>query len=150
MLKVGAKAPDFELLDQDRRPIRLSDALKQGPVTIFFYPKDFTAVCTREVCAFRDAYAGLSGTQIYGISHDDVTTHKRFQETHQLPYSLLSDPDRKVAALYEASMLFGFRTSRVTYVIGRDGSVLTAFRHELSAQEHVERVRGALRQSENT
>lgn len=146
-MKVGSKAPDFELPDQDGQPVRLSDALKHGPVAIFFYPKDFTAVCTKEVCAFRDSYAELTEVTIFGISHDDVATHKRFQEAHRLPYSLLADRERKVAALYDASSLFGLHTSRVTYVIGRDSTVLTAFRHELNAREHVERVRAALAQS---
>ncbi|MEZ4254467.1 MAG: peroxiredoxin [Polyangiales bacterium] len=99
MLKVGDPAPHVSGRDQGGKPVALGDLWAQGPVVLFFYPKDFTPVCTREACHFRDAYGDLRarGVQVVGVSDDDPESHLRFQEAHQLPYPLLTDEGRAMA-----------------------------------------------------
>ncbi|MBK8169230.1 MAG: peroxiredoxin [Sandaracinaceae bacterium] len=145
MLQVGDKVPDFQLENQDGETVRLGDVLAGGPSVFFFYPKDFTTICTQEVCGFRDAYADLTDVQVFGVSADDVATHRRFKATYALPYSLLADTGRRVAGLFGATWPLGIGGRRATFVLDGNGIVVEAFRHELSAQSHVESVRAALK-----
>jgi len=146
MLKVGERAPDIEATDQHGRPFRLADALEKGPVVLYFYPKDFTPVCTREACLFRDAYEDLTDVagDIVGVSLDAPDTHRRFAERHQLPFPLLADEGKRIAKRFGALQLFGLMTKRVTFVIDRDGIVRGVFHHELSADKHLAEVRKIL------
>jgi len=100
-LKVGDQAPDFTLLDQEGTPVTLSRALQAGPVILAFYPKAFTPGCNKQNSNFRDHYAEVekAGAQVFGVSTDSVETQKKFKTEFKLPYSLLSDPDGKVAKL---------------------------------------------------
>lgn len=124
-LKVGDKAPDFTLQDQDGKPVTLSKALESGPVILAFYPKAFTAGCTKQNSNFRDRYGDVSskGAQVFGVSTDDVATQKRFKDELKLPYALLSDPGGKVAAQYGGTMAVVGLASRSNFVIGQDGKV---------------------------
>jgi peroxiredoxin Q/BCP len=124
-LKVGDKAPDFTLQDQDGMPVTLSKALESGPVILAFYPKAFTSGCTKQNSNFRDKYGDVSskGAQVFGVSTDDVATQKRFKDELKLPYSLLSDPGGKVASKYGGTMAVIGLASRANFVIGQDGKV---------------------------
>jgi peroxiredoxin Q/BCP len=124
-LKVGDKAPDFTLPDQDGKPVALSDALKRGPVILAFYPKAFTPGCTKQNSNFRDKYAEVEqkGAQVFGISVDPVETQKKFKEEYKLPYSLLSDEGGKVAKQYAGLMPVMGVASRANFVIGQDGKI---------------------------
>lgn len=124
-LKVGDKAPDFTLLDQDGKPVTLSKVLEAGPVILAFYPKAFTPGCTKQNSNFRDKYGDVAGkgAQVFGVSTDDVPTQKRFKEELKLPYSLLSDPGGKVAEQYGGRMAIVGLASRANFVIGQDGKV---------------------------
>ncbi len=100
-LKVGDKAPDFNALDQDGQPVRLADY--QGKkLVLFFYPKDNTPTCTKEACNFRDNYEDLKqkGYEVLGVSIDSQKRHQNFIGKHQLPYRLISDPEREVIEAY--------------------------------------------------
>ena len=125
MLKVGDTAPDFGLFNQHNELITLSkeaaNKAGNGDVIVYFYPADFTPVCTAEACAFRDNYAGVEelGIQILGISPQSVDSHQRFAETHNLPFPILSDPDKQVIRSYGVNGPLGFGVRRVTYLIGR-------------------------------
>src|SRR5690242_12982389 len=94
MLKVGDTAPDFSLPDHDGKAVRLKDLLVKGPVLLYFYPADFTPVCTREACAFGAVQPELAqaGVSLIGISPQDEATHTRFREHYSLPFPLLADP----------------------------------------------------------
>src|SRR5262249_49722604 len=85
---VGAPAPDFTLPDQAGGPVTLSRLWAAGPVILFFYPRDETAGCTAEACAFRDAYEQFvaAGAQVVGVSADSSAAHRRFADHHHLPY----------------------------------------------------------------
>ena len=102
MLEIGAKAPDFTLADQNGKPHSLSDYRGQK-VVLYFYPKDMTSGCTSQACNFRDLYPQIreKGAVVLGVSRDSIASHKRFEEAHGLPFTLLSDPDLAVIAAYD-------------------------------------------------
>ena len=140
MLKVGATAPDFSLPDQSGKAIRLRDLLTKGPVLLYFYPADFTPVCTREACAFSAVEPELAkaGVSLIGISPQDEATHTRFRERYSLPFPLLADPDKKVIRDYDCNGLLGFGVSRVTYLIGKDGRIQEAAKAALRVAPHLD------------
>jgi peroxiredoxin Q/BCP len=124
-LKVGDQAPDFTLQDQDGKPVTLSRALQAGPVILAFYPKAFTPGCNKQNSNFRDKYAEVekAGAQVYGVSTDSVETQKKFKAEFKLPYSLLSDPDGKVARQYSGTMPLVGVANRANFVVGQDGKI---------------------------
>jgi len=124
-LKVGDKAPDFTLSDQEGRPVSLSRALEAGPVILAFYPKAFTPGCNKQNSNFRDKYAEVekAGAQVFGVSTDSVETQRKFKAEFKLPYTLLSDPDGKVAKQYSGTMPIVGVANRANFVIGQDGKI---------------------------
>lgn len=146
MLSVADSAPDFSGQDQHGNRLTLGGLLERGRLVLYFYPKDFTPVCTAQVCTFRDATSELAelGVNVVGVSGDDVASHLRFAEKHGASFSLLSDPEHRIIKAYGATWpLFG-RIRRVTYVIGTDRRILGAFNHELSAEKHLNDVKRVL------
>lgn len=142
MLTVGDRAPDFRARDQEGNELALRDLLAGGPLVLYFYPRDFTPVCTKEACFFRDVHEQLAarGARVVGVSSDTDESHREFAQQHRLPFPLLSDPDRRLARDYGAVHPLGFGTKRVTYVIGEDGTIRGAFHHELRAKKHIDQV----------
>jgi peroxiredoxin Q/BCP len=123
---LGDAAPDFTLPDEEGRPVRLSEALALGPVMLVFYPGDFTPVCTKQLCSYRDDWSLFSRfqLQLLGISDDPVEKHRLFRDAQRLPFPLLADPERRVISLYSgASLLAGGRANRANYIISRDGLI---------------------------
>lgn len=148
MLKKGDKAPDFELGDENGVPVRLSGLLSEGPIILYFYPKDFTSVCTRQACMVRDSHERIerAGLRIIGINSEKGEKHARFRKKHGLPFRLLVDPGREVARAYEAIGPFGLYTARVSYLIGTDGVVEDSVRADLRLGPHKRLVEAALAQ----
>lgn len=146
MLRAGDRAPDFELPDDSGRKVRLTDLLRDGPLILYFYPADFTPVCTREACMFRDAHQDLAArnVRVVGVSAGAAGTHARFRERCRLPFSLLSDPGKRVARAYGARGPLGLWVKRISYLIGPDGEVLDAARGDYSLGGHREFVARAL------
>lgn len=124
MLRVGNTAPDFALPDETGTVRALGELLADGPLVLWFYPGDFTSICTREACAFRDAAPDL--IRVVGISAQDSASHARFKAAFGLNFTLLADPERVAIRAYEATGLFGVGTGRVTYRIGQDRRILEA------------------------
>ncbi len=145
---VGDRAPDFAALDQSGQEVRLSALLAQGPVVLYFYPKDDTPGCTAEACAFRDDHEGFveAGAAVVGVSSDSVERHQAFVERHQLPFRLISDADGRLRQLYGVPRTLGLLPGRVTYVIGSDGVVRLVFSSQLRAHAHVPEALTAVRQ----
>ena len=139
MLHVGAKAPDFTAVLDDGSQFNLAEALAHGPVVLYFYPKDFTAGCTREACAFRDHFEDITthGATLIGVSADSTDSHTRFREAHNLPFPLIADGGKDVIDAYDARGLFGLSIARITYVIDTAGIIRGAFRHDLLVTRHV-------------
>lgn len=142
LCELGSVAPDFEMQDQRGEARQLSELVKQGPVVLFFYPKDETAVCTKEACGFRDRHSEFArlGAQVFGVSQDSVESHASFAQNHRLPFSLLVDPKGRVAASFGIKKVLGLLPGRATFVIDRDRSVRLAFTSTLDARAHVEQA----------
>ena len=134
MLPINTPAPDFELLDQNGEARRLSDYRGQK-VILYFYPKDMTSGCTKQACSFRDLTPQFreKGAVVLGVSRDSVASHKKFETAHGLPFTLLSDPERKVIQAYDVwkeKMNFGkpsMGVVRSTYLIDENGIIVRAF-----------------------
>lgn len=112
MLKVNDKAPPFVLPDDQGGQFSLAEQAGRK-VLLVFYPGDDTPVCTKQLCDYRDgieAFAGL-GVEVVGISNDSAESHRRFREKHGLPFTLLTDADLEVAALYDSKGMLGMKRS---------------------------------------
>jgi peroxiredoxin Q/BCP len=146
-LGAGDRAPDFALPDQDGREVRLADFRGQKNVVVYFYPKDDTPGCTKESCAFRDAYTVFqeAGAEVIGISSDSPASHKAFAEKHRLPFRLLADAGGQVRAAFRVPRTAGLLPGRVTYVIDREGVIRHAFNSQLAATRHVDEALEVLR-----
>ena len=150
MIEEGTHAPDFDLATDGGGRVRLSD-LRGQPVVLYFYPKDDTPGCTTQACEFRDEYAQFTehGAVVLGVSPDDETSHARFRSKYSLPFSLLADPDHKVAEQYGVWGEREYRgkkymgISRSTFVIDPAGRVAKAF-YGVKPQGHAEKVLAAL------
>ena len=130
MIQEGKLAPDFALVADDGRTIRLKD-LRGKRVVLYFYPRDDTPGCTVEACGFRDALPDVSaaGAVVLGVSRDDTASHVRFKEKFGLNFPLLSDPDAAVHRAYGAwgeKVLYGKKSIgviRSTVLIDETGRV---------------------------
>jgi thioredoxin-dependent peroxiredoxin len=145
---VGERAPDFTLPRADGAPVRLAELTAKKTVVLYFYPKDETAGCTVESCAFRDAYEDFTaaGAEVVGISRDDGASHARFAAHHKLPFILLSDTKGDVHDLYGIRTRLGFLRDRVTFVIDRGGIVRHVFSSQIDMQGHVKRALPVVRE----
>jgi thioredoxin-dependent peroxiredoxin len=137
-VQVGDLAPDFTLPTQSDTLVSLGEFLDKMAIVLYFYPRDNTAVCTAEACAFRDSYELFkqAGAEVIGISSDSVESHRQFAAAHQLPFILLSDADGIIRKRYGVPTAFGL-PGRVTYVIDRQGRVRRIFFSQFTAEKHV-------------
>ena len=130
MLEIGMKAPDFTLKDKNGNDFTLSSLLGKK-VVLYFYPKDNTPGCTRQACAFAGAYKQFEakGVEVVGISKDSVASHVKFAEKYELPFILLSDPDRVAIEAYgvwqEKKMCgkVSMGVVRTTFIIDENGNI---------------------------
>jgi peroxiredoxin len=128
-IDVGAKAPDFTLMNQDREPVTLSEQLKQGPVVLAFFPAAFSSVCTKEMCTFRDAASELNNVdaKVLGISVDTFFAQKAWADAQHLNFPLLSDFNKTVIRQYDVVNpdMIGLKdiSKRAVFVIDRNGVV---------------------------
>ena len=145
-VKVGSVAPNFTLPSQSGEMVSLEDFFGHKPVVLFFYPKDDSPGCTKQVCAFRDDYEefGRLDAEVIGISSDSVESHRSFSAMHRLPYTLVSDEGGKVRRLYGVPNTLGLFPGRVTYVIDREGVVRHVFSSQVGIDRHVEDALEAL------
>jgi peroxiredoxin Q/BCP len=150
VLEPGDSAPDFSLLDQDGRAVKLSDFRGQ-PVVLFFYPKADTPGCTTQACGVRDRQAdyAAAGAIVLGISPDAVAKVKKFHEKYALDFALLADEDHAVAESYggwvEKSM-YGrkyFGNERTTFIVDGEGRIAEVLR-KVKPAEHDDLVLAAL------
>ena len=146
MVAVATKAPDFRMPDQDGNIHRLSD-YKGKPIVLYFYPKDDTPGCTKEVCSFRDSFADFrrAGVVVLGISSDDENSHANFRQKDNLPFTLLSDTDKKVVEAYGVwveKQNYGKKyrgIARTTFLIDKSGDIIHVF-EKVKPEEHAREV----------
>jgi len=124
-VEVGAPAPSFALSDQNGERRALEDYRGKW-VVLYFYPKDDTPGCTTQACTFRDDIFRFHAidAQVIGISIDDVGSHRSFAEKYSLPFPLLADTDKKVAAAYDVLGLGGLYAKRETFLIDPQGKLV--------------------------
>jgi len=147
--KEGDKAPDFAARDANGDVIRLKD-LRGKKVVLYFYPKDDTPGCTKEACAFRDAYARFKkrGIEVLGVSLDSEASHQKFLKKYDLPFRLLADTDRTVSESYGTygEKKFMGRTymgnHRMTFLIDEKGKIKKIF-SKVKPEDHAEEVLNA-------
>jgi peroxiredoxin Q/BCP len=153
-IQEGKTAPAFTLSDANGKSVTLAD-LAGKDVVLYFYPKDDTPGCTKEACGFRDLWKDIqkAGAVVLGVSADGGESHKKFAAKYKLPFTLLSDPDRKTMKAYGAygeKMMYGKKTVgviRSTVWIGPDGKVRKHWARVADAAKHPEQVLEALRAS---
>ncbi len=130
-LKVGDKAPDFNLFASNGKQISLKDFKGKKRVVLYFYPKDDTPGCTIQACGFRDKLKPIEAKDavVLGVSPDDNASHNKFIEKFKLPFPLLSDEDKTVCKAYGVwakKSMYGkeyMGVARSTFVIGKDGKI---------------------------
>lgn len=144
-LKEGDKAPDFTAVDQDGKEISLKD-YKGKKVILYFYPNDDTPTCTTEACNFRDNYRQLQkeGYEVVGVSVNEQKSHRKFIDKYELPFDLISDPNKEVIDAYGVWGLKKFMgrefmgTHRLTFVIDEIGiieSIITKVKSKIATQQ---------------
>ncbi|MFE1443653.1 peroxiredoxin [Streptomyces sp. NPDC058739] len=147
--QVGDVVEDFALPDETGATRKLSELLAEGPVVLFFYPAAMTPGCTAEACHFRDLAAEFAavGARPVGISGDSVDKQAEFAGRHTLGIPLLSDTDGSIRERFGVKRGFSLApTKRVTFVIGRNRTVLEVVRSELRMNTHADRALAALRE----
>ena len=151
-MKVGQKAPEFSVVDDSGKTVKLSD-LKGKKVVLYFYPKDDTPGCTKEACNFRDGIAALKkqGAVVLGVSADSAESHQKFKKKFDLNFQLLADTEKKIIEGYDVwkeKSMYGRKymgIERTTYIIDRDGKISHIF-PKVKVTEHYDEVLEALKQ----
>jgi peroxiredoxin Q/BCP len=154
-LEVGNLAPKFRAIAVGGeygagREVSLAE-FRGAPVILYFYPKDDTPGCTVQACGLRDSWSELSsGAKIFGVSVDSPVSHEKFIAKYQLPFPLLSDPQKEIVTAYgvwvEKSM-YGKKymgVERTTFILDRAGRIAAIFR-KVKPEGHVAIVREALK-----
>src|SRR5512146_1735222 len=134
MIKEGMKAPDFKLQNQGGEAISLKD-YKGKNIVLYFYPKDNTSGCTKEACSFRDEFPKFKNLDavILGVSPDSIASHKKFAQKYDLPFTLLSDEEKKVLGDYgvwKEKNMYGRKymgVERTTVIIDENGKIKKIF-----------------------
>ncbi len=150
MLQEGKKAPAFSLPDQNGKKVKLSDFIGKN-VILYFYPKDDTSGCTKEACSFKDNFPkfGKLNAVILGLSPDSVESHQKFIKKYGLPFTLLSDVDKKVLEKYgvwQEKSMYGRKymgVVRTTVIIDAKGIIRKIF-NKVKVNGHSEEVLAAL------
>ncbi|MGG6295542.1 thioredoxin-dependent thiol peroxidase [Leptolyngbya sp. AN02str] len=145
-LQLGDRAPDFSLPDGEGNTVSLAD-LHGKWVVLYFYPRDNTPGCTKEACAFRDAYADFQSSDVVvlGVSTDDAKSHTKFTTKFNLPFPLLTDADGAMATTYDSYGLKKFMgkeymgISRKTFIIDPDGNIAKIY-PKVKPEQHAAEV----------
>lgn len=146
MLEIGSRAPEFLLPNDEGGETALSDLLTNGPLILYFYPADFTPGCTKEACSIRDIHNDIQsvGLQVAGISPQDEESHQRFRKEHELPFILLSDPEKVAIKMYDVDGPFGVGVRRATFLINQDRKIQDAVLADVFIGQHKEFIEKAV------
>jgi peroxiredoxin Q/BCP len=152
-IREGDPAPDFAAVTHTGETISLAQFRDRSAVVLFFYPRDESPICTKEVCSFRDSYEDFvdAGAVVIGVSGDDAESHRSFVASQRLPFPLISDTDGALRKAFGVPKTLGLLPGRVTYVIARQGIVQLVFSAQLASAEHMERALEVVRRgAQNT
>ena len=139
-LAPGAPAPEFAKTGTDGKAVSLAQFRGKQAVVLFFYPKDETPICTKEACAFRDAFDDFSraGAAVIGVSADGAASHQSFAARLKLHFTLISDEDGAMRKAYGVPKTLLLLPGRTTFVIDRSGIIRHAFTAAFGSQSHVD------------
>lgn len=146
MLKIGDRMPDFEVVDQDGKAVSSKDLIGKKTI-IYFYPKDNTSGCTAEACSLRDNYDALQakGYNVVGVSKDSATSHRKFADKYELPFTLLADTSTQMLQTFGAwgeKKMYGktvMGTIRKTFIFDENG-VLTEIIEKVDTKNHAGQI----------
>lgn len=146
MINIGDTAPGFSLSDQHGCMQCLSDLLSQGSLMLYFYPADFTPICTAQACEFRDAFKTLAsmGMNTIGISPQSVESHRQFAEAQRIPFPLLADEDKRVIKSFGVQGPLGLGVRRATFLINTEGVVIQRVVADILLSRHKKMIKEAL------
>ena len=138
LLKTGNVAPEFILPDENGDEVSLTQLLEHGPIFLYFYPADFTPGCTKEACALRDIHDEILsvGLRVVGISPQDAESHTNFKDEHNLPFTLICDPDKIAIKMYDVDGPFGVGVRRVTYLITQGQKIQDVLTADIKIDKH--------------
>ena len=124
----------------------MSDLTQNGPLILYFYPADFTPGCTKEACSIRDIHDDIQavGLQVAGVSPQDADSHQRFRDEHDLPFTLLSDPEKVAVKMYDVDGPFGVGVRRATFLISQDRVIQDAMMADVRIDRHKEFIEKAV------
>lgn len=145
MPKAGDKAPAFQGVDQNGNIVKSSDVIGKKIVLLYFYPKDFTPGCTKEACGFRDRMGDLQkdNVEVIGVSFDTGASHQAFITKYHLNFTLLADPDGKIADIYGTRIPGKNMAYRVSFLIGLDGKIAHVT-NSGNPQRHFDEMKAAI------
>jgi len=146
VLTAPARAPEFILKDDQGTDTSLTDLLHSGPLILYFYPADFTPGCTREACSIRDIHEDLVavGLRVAGVSPQSSESHARFRKEHDLPFVLLSDPDKVAIKMYDVDGPLGVGVRRATFLVNQDRSIHDAMLADVRISRHKDFIKKAI------
>ncbi len=146
MLKPGDVAPEFILPGEDGQDVSLTKLLQDSALILYFYPADFTPGCTKEACAIRDIHEDILsvGLKVLGISPQDQESHRRFKEEHNLPFTLVCDPEKVAIRMYDAQGPLGFGVRRITYLVSQGQKIQDAMQANVKIEQHTNFIRKAI------
>ena len=138
-LSVWQLAPDFKLPSTAGREFSLRRDWPQRGGILYFYPKNFTSVCTQEACSFRDEFAVFRDLNltVVGISQDSLDSHRKFKQAYQLPFELLADENGRVSKLYRAQIPLLGVNRRVTYLLDEEHRIAAVYQDMFRAKQHI-------------
>ena len=145
MLQAGERAPEFTLPDETGMDRSLTQLLSAGAIVLYFYPTEFTPVCTRQACELRDLQAEIAraGLRVVGVSPQSPQSHAKFKAKHQLPFVLLSDEQKTVVKMYGVNGPLGIGVRRGTYLIDTSRRIRDAVLADFKISRHADFVRKA-------
>lgn len=152
ILEEGKKAPAFKSIDQNGKAVSLA-SYKGKKLVMYFYPQDSTPTCTVQACNIRDNFAALkkAGIEIIGISPDDTKSHKKFEEKHELPFTIIADTERTIIdafGVWGEKQMYGKKymgLMRTTFLINEKGVIVKVIAKPKSKQ-HAEEILEAWQQ----
>lgn len=143
MLKKGDRAPDFSLPDESGQQVTLASLLAQGPLILYFYPADFTPICTAEACSIRDMHDEILDVdmQVVGVSPQSSSSHTKFKDKFNLPFPLLFDDSKRVIRAYGADGMLGMGVRRATFLVDEAGQIENLVVSDLFVSSHVKFIK---------